>query len=1822
MPLITAKEFDKLVFRAFGKRKPELNDIISEIEKYHSDFEADNLHGKYNQLKAIRSVASNYLSKYPNSSRNKTIQEVLFPSIEQTVIELQQEETVVPKKLHFVWIGGNLTNVASQYIALWTAVNADYNTAIWYDSRVLLANTLKRAILDKCYREAVTSHQDAVLAQTYTHDDFIRDSASAIYEERKKIFNLYNEKKETATITDIIIEFLTSETYGYGRDAEELKAVYDEALEAMVEREAKDVSTTDLLTANELETLYFREVMNYQNLAAASDMLRMAVLVKEGGYYLDVDMLPATNNSLFRPILDNLDLTTTVKELVTLEAIMKGMPDLIPGYSTHYYDNLSEEVRTSLQESVENNKDITKLFIPLRDITCSPMTMKIYGEGRTAVGNNALISHPDSILGKLIIKNMIANYAVMDEFMAEYVRPEQTYKEAVAVLVQGFVSKVGEMLKISPQYEYISKVIDYLSVGITIDATATISLTGPGNLSKSIYNYFLPAEVEYGFITEAQLNMIRLGDNKVSAKTEEELRSGWVLRRGAADERFKSIKQNLIEGALDYDQELDFNEWSMPETESLTERITANNWVSARSDVGRIIIQMQGDSISKEAASNLFSKYASRAMYVVNKPEGVTTYSLNSETNEAVSSEGIVIPDILNDKSEIIITVVGHGGGTEYSRSFANMTANQLDEALKPFIDAIESKNFGPKSLRVNLLGCRMYSSNEPVGTSYPEQLLVRLYQRLTNEEIWARKELQVSANEFDVRINSEGKKEILDYSGQWVVKEQVMLQDQLGKCYFRYNETTQHTEKLTNDPSVLIRVLNNVHKNLIDPDQSAELKTKIFDGFLVGIQELKAALKWKNQPTEGSQTNQRINRLFKAIQLTEELSKSLSTVFRENHLTDENADYYFDLDSVAYNEETNEYTMRVFDLKSDKIVAITDTKPIFIAYKSLLNEQIEEFKKGIDVVTDSNMARKIKLSSTQHTNTLNAAFFLQSVLDFKTQYNNIHNLDKAVRVQIYSQIFRNGVGVLQTAADVSRLISEAAGVELKLLNGVSDGLSAAAVIFDGVILTSLISELKSTSDARRHARLQTQIGIISANLALNAGSIGAGMAGAATAASILGYLTVPVAGLSIGLPTLLDNLYVLRESYLDTVRYFGYLFNTNTIYTYDEEKKAAIPADDIVITDINFKNKKYSLGNCDMYAMNSGSGHTSSEIDTFFTAPKPIRRGKRIPVYQVLGIKPFGPFPDQDVVVLPGALNRRLDYEMTIQSSVDISVDSDDQLLLYGLQALNNIKFAYKGIFYWRYYAPPGYWGISRLKSVYFPTDIKVQLDNKTRTLIIPHHTITEARYKLKYSITGGGGQYAVIMPPDASNVRIILTAGDVFTVNVDHLIYQTEIGEDGSIQTKDDFVEESKRLKYTFQGSRIRTVSFGGTNFTFEGDLNNTVYFHFMVAGEKVQMLLAVDFRTNHITVSLVGSIENIIENKDKIITAINALNLSGVNDSMQFISPDNKVSGCVCLKEDNLIVAAVITEEDVKKVYTVYGNAEEQDSAKYSYVEEKESDISVQIKDDTVIVHGDYSYEDEKIQYTLSVSPDYSRILTSLYLNAKATESLMTKMNDAEDKKGAITEWLLETTLSASISNFAISDYFVISSMDKNNRYVEYTLTVSEDVQTFKSHFGKWAEKGTQFTIFDNGKSHLIISQSDIEDMYDNIFDDLYIKSKMTENLYIDDIIVIPSRTSLYVVIEPDASMPVINISNAKSEKKLIIVYDIIDNFVWNQVDNDLILFNNEENPKKSTVKLRFMDVFNEKNSTRYFLKFTKFDSEEGPVFDLPTLMTVMDKGDYIE
>ncbi len=788
----------------------------------------------------------------------------------------------------------------------------------------------------------------------------------------------------------------------------------------------------------------------------------------------------------------------------------------------------------------------------------------------------------------------------------------------------------------------------------------------------------------------------------------------------------------------------------------------------------------------------------------------------------------------------------------------------------------------------------------------------------------------------------------------------------------------------------------------------------------------------------------------------------------------------------------------------------------------------------------------------------------------------------------------------------------------LILLNGVSDGLSAAAVILDGVILTAMISELKSTSDVRRRARLQNQIGIISANLALNVGSIGAGMAGAATAASILGYLTIPVAGLSIGLPTLLDNFYVLRESYLDTVRYFGYLFNTNTIYTYDEEKKAAIPADDIVITDINFKDKKYSLGNCNMYSMTSGSGHTSSEIDSFFAAPNPTRRGKRIPVYKTLGIKPYGPFPDQDVVVLPCALNRRLDYEMTIQSDVDISVDSDDQLLLYGLQALNNIKFAFKGNFYWRYYAPPGYWGISRLKPVYFPTDIKVQLDNKTRTLIIPHHTIPEARYSLKYTITGGGGQCAIIMPPDASDVRIKLTAGDVFTVNINHLIYQTEIGEDGSIQTKDDFVDESKRLKFTSKGRHTKAISFGDTDFTFEGDLNNTVYFHFMVAGEKVQMLLAADFRTNHITVSLAGSIENIIENKDKIITAINALNLSGIDDSIQFISPDNKVSGCVRLKEDNLIVAAVITEEDVKKVYTVYGNAEEQDSAKYSYVEEKESDISVQIKDDTVIVHGDYFYEDEKIQYTLSVSPDYSRTLTSLYLNAKATESLMTKMNDAENKKGAITEWLLETTLSASISNFAISDYFVISSMDKNNRYVEYTLTVSEDVQTFKSHFGKWTEKGTQFTIFDNGKSHLIISQSEIKDMYDNIFDNLYIESKITENLYIDNIIVIPNRTSHYMSIEPDASLPVINIFNAKNaERKLIMVSDIIDNFVWDQVDNDLILFNNDENPKESSLKLRFMDVFNKENGTRYFLKFV-----DEPTFDLTTLMAVLDKGNYIE
>lgn len=123
-------------------------------------------------------------------------------------------------------------------------------------------------------------------------------------------------------------------------------------------------------------------------------------MAKEGGYYLDVDILPAINKGLFSSVPDPVKFDSAIWERIYLEAIMKGMPDLIPGYSTHYYDNLSEKIRNSLQEIIEANNEVSKLFSPLGDISCNSLSMKVC----TALGNNALISHPDSILSKLIIK--------------------------------------------------------------------------------------------------------------------------------------------------------------------------------------------------------------------------------------------------------------------------------------------------------------------------------------------------------------------------------------------------------------------------------------------------------------------------------------------------------------------------------------------------------------------------------------------------------------------------------------------------------------------------------------------------------------------------------------------------------------------------------------------------------------------------------------------------------------------------------------------------------------------------------------------------------------------------------------------------------------------------------------------------------------------------------------------------------------------------------------------------------------------------------------------------------------------------------------------------------------------------------------------------------------------------------------------------------------------------------------------------------------------------------------------------------------------------
>jgi len=190
----------------------------------------------------------------------------------------------------------------------------------------------------------------------------------------------------------------------------------------------------------------------------------------------------------------------------------------------------------------------------------------------------------------------------------------------------------------------------------------------------------------------------------------------------------------------------------------------------------RIILQMQGDDISFRATKDLFMKDPRNSNWVQCKDEfGGAVITL--EGDQLTAKTGFALEDVKHIK----LVLVGHGSEFESETTLGSLTGQEIGERLSRLFE--NKINTGkPESLKISLVGCNL---GEEGAKGLPKVVADHVFEIGRKLDIKP-EQIEVTAQKYPVRVNSDGHKEVLTYAGIWVLSEVERLFGDYTKVTYR----------------------------------------------------------------------------------------------------------------------------------------------------------------------------------------------------------------------------------------------------------------------------------------------------------------------------------------------------------------------------------------------------------------------------------------------------------------------------------------------------------------------------------------------------------------------------------------------------------------------------------------------------------------------------------------------------------------------------------------------------------------------------------------------------------------------------------------------------------------------------------------------------------------------------------------------------------------------------------------------------------------------------------------------------------------------------
>lgn len=816
------------------------------------------------------------------------------------------------------------------------------------------------------------------------------------------------------------------------------------------------------------------------------------------------------------------------------------------------------------------------------------------------------------------------------------------------------------------------------------------------------------------------------------------------------------LRENAL-GSLDESQG-----WRQPSLSYLSE--LASNHIEPpdgnRPFRSQVILQMQGDDNSFNAAMSLFQKYPKNTEWVQLRPgEGIRNVQSNA-------------PLQLNDDGQIKIILIGHGTTQDGQTLFGGKTIDEVKAHLTVLLEQASQDKI--KGIQLSLVGCELGD------TPFPEQLGTWLLDTANNMGI-SHDNLSLSAYRYPVQVTADGKKEILTPEWGWINKEEARLKDVVHKVELVWDAKAGALVRKPLSLGVLMEVGTEIESVIHHPGLSETDRTELVNLHqTVGDQVRKHVLDVDAPNAAHRQViTEYALKNIRSMNLATQWTTLMQTLMQQQQMSSQEWLPTLQINTNQEDGKTKILFLRRNPTNTESSRWVETNNDSLLQVHAQYNELLNDVSQGLVwQETEQQLRPRSDLSEANAGYTLNAAFMLQTLIAMRSENGQPTAMSDALKIETYTRFVQNGAQIIGDGARISQLVNSALSTDLNLLSKAAtiiDKLGTVAnPVFDAIAIGAIMAELQQTSDPAARTAIETKLGLSIVSSGMNIAALGANLAGLSTATATFGALATPITGLAIGVPYLVENYARLRQGFDQASTYMDALMATVSQPGLRQDNHVWQFQSGAVVREIDFKNGSTQYGQVVINGTTGGSWHTvTGGWDHYLARPDPSSR-QVLNIYTGFGVAKNQSFDASQVgntpVLLPSGVDRYLtmDYgQLTGRRAANAP-------------ALRRLHDYYGDQFIWGMYAFPTDWGITELKVTLEHTPIHIVLDAAPRTVIIPTVADADQRQHLSYGMAGDGGTYIVVMPALPVEVEIEHSANannNTWIFDVDYVVKQHTI-------------------------------------------------------------------------------------------------------------------------------------------------------------------------------------------------------------------------------------------------------------------------------------------------------------------------------------------------------------------------------------------------------------------------------------------------------------